>query len=342
MMDKKTSYLDVLRLTATIVVVLIHTVSGVATLLPGQMTASQIKTYECIKNLCTIGVPIFLMISGALFLEPEKKIGLKDLVFKYLRRIVLALIIFGTGYALLEIVFNTRDFKPVYIWDAFYNMLVGNTWGHMWYLYMLILIYIFIPILKTFAAASNKATYSYIILMLALVTSVAPFIKIMTGFELGLGVSAVQITEFGVYIFYFLAGFYIHELMKSTSKQGMIMASILIIVNVLLIILNSILNLGIYISYDSPIVLLLATSIFYLFGRMKCSLKLAYKLRPYLFGIYLVHTFYLNLLYKFMGFTPLMCGGYILIPVFVLGVFLLSAVSVWALRLLPPLRKYVL
>lgn len=341
-MKKSTAYLDVLRLMATILVVLIHTVSGVLSLVPSQMTGTQIVTYGCIKSICSIGVPIFLMISGALFLNPEKKISLKDLFFKYIRRIVLALLIFGTGYALIEIVFNTRDFKPIYLWDAFYNMLIGNTWAHMWYLYMILLIYMLIPVLKPFVASSNKATYSYVILILMIASSVAPFIRSITGFSFGLGISSVQIPEFAVYVFYFLTGYYVHDLMKKESRNGIAIASVLAVLSLVVIILNAYLKLGMSINYDSPVVLVLATSVFYIFGRLKLVTKISVKLRPYLFGIYLIHAFYLNLLYKFIGITPLECGGYILIPVFVLGVFILSAFTVWIMRLIPPIKKYIL
>lgn len=349
-MKKNAAYLDVLRLMATLVVVLIHTVSGVTSLMPGDMTATQITTYDCIKNICTIGVPIFLMISGVLFLDPRKEMTLKDLICKYIRRIVLALVIFGTGYALLEIVFNTKDFKIVYLWNAFYNMLVGNTWGHMWYLYMIILVYLMVPIFRPLAASNNKTAYTYVLVLLGIITSVAPFIKNMTGFCLGLGISAVQITEFGVYIFYFLAGYYIHsyvagnlsdEKQKINTKQKAICIAC-IAASLLLVIFNSYMSLGLYISYDSPIILILAVSIFVVFSGYKGVAKFAGAIRPYLFGIYLVHTFYLNLLYKLVGFTPLSCGGYILIPVFVIMVFILSVISVWILRLIPPLKKYVM
>ena len=344
-MKKNTGYLDVLRFVAIIVVVLIHTVSGVSTQMPERMTVYQLSFYNSIKNICTIGVPLFLMISGVLFLNPEKEVSIKDLLFKYVRRIVLALLIFGTAYALLEIIFGTRDFKPVYLWEAFYQMLLGNTWGHMWYLYMLIGIYLLIPLLKPFVKATTKEMYTYVLIMLFVVSSVLPFIKIMTGFAFGASIVSVQVTEFVVYIFYFLAGYYIHTYLREQiikSSKTLIIGMIIIFAEILIISINEYTQSSIYISYDSPIVVILALTVFVLGCRLQGEYKLCTKLRPFLFGIYLVHTFYLNLLYKLLGVTPLECGGYILIPLFAIGVFLLSLVSVWIMRLIPPLRKYVL
>lgn len=353
-MNKNTGYMDGLRLLAIIVVVLIHTVSGVLTgsFMEGNMSASLLGFYSSIKNLCTIGVPIFLMISGALFLNPKKVITINVLMGKYLRRIVLALLLFGTGYALIEIVFNAKTFEPRFLWIAFYEMLLGNTWGHMWYLYMLIFIYLFIPVFKIFAAEASKQTYLYILMVLFTIFAVLPFVRETFGFQLFLSIAPVQLSEFGIYVFYFFAGFYIHEylfeedgkiLINSSIKKTFSIVSVLVAIGlVILIFLNEYMHLAIYMNYNSVITVVLSLLVFAQAKMHMGECKLAGRLRDNLFGVYLIHTFFINLLYKVWNITPLMLGGYVLIPVFVTGVFLISLMTVWILRRIPPLRKYIL
>lgn len=68
-----TAYLDILRWISISAVVMLHVVSRVVDTIPEQMTAEQQNIYEMIKNMMTVGVPVFLMISGSLLLNPEKR-----------------------------------------------------------------------------------------------------------------------------------------------------------------------------------------------------------------------------------------------------------------------------
>ncbi len=346
-MNKKTGYLDGLRLLAILIVVLIHTVSGVLTGYSDslELEPAKLSFYNSLKDLCTLGVPIFLMISGALFLNPQKVITIKTLFSKYLRRIVLALILFGTGYALLEIVFNSRSFEIRFLWMAFYEMLLGNTWGHMWYLYMLIFVYLFIPALKIFVNNASKQTYFYVLIVLFIISSVLPFVRECMGFYLFLSIPAVQISEFGIYIFYFLTGYYVHNYLfeKDSIKKSFYIVTILLGISiVLMIFLSEYMKLGIIVNYNSIFTVLLSFIVFVLAKLTFGECKFAGQIRGNIFGVYLIHTFFINLLYKVCNITPLMFGGYILIPVFVIGVFLITLMTVWILRRIPPLRKYIL
>ncbi len=53
-------------------------------------------------------VPIFLMITGILLLDKEKKITYHDCIKKYSKRILLALIVFGIPFSMLEIIMTTK------------------------------------------------------------------------------------------------------------------------------------------------------------------------------------------------------------------------------------------
>lgn len=128
---------DVLRVLATCAVVLMHTVTGVSKTADLTGFERRANAFRTLVDLTAWSVPVFLMISGYLFLNPEKKIGLRDAICKYCRRILLALILFGIPYSFLELLAVERSFRPKMIWEAVINTALGRSWAHMWYLYLI-------------------------------------------------------------------------------------------------------------------------------------------------------------------------------------------------------------
>lgn len=329
------SYLDFLRLIAISAVILLHVISGVSDTIPEQMTVTQLNIYRTILSFCTIGVPLFFMISGTLFLAPQKQLSLKNLFQKYLRRIVLALVLFGSFYALLELIMVNKTFAISYLGTAFFNMLSGNSWAHMWYLYALIGLYLFLPLFKAFCAQADAQTYRYLLILLFVIGSILPFLETVFHFKLGFIFPTV-----GIYLFYYLCGYYLHSYAPKNPSAHKIAICILI-ASILVILCGNIAKLNLDFSYDSPFVVLMSLSIFYLASYSKKNWTFCFRLRDYYFGMYLVHTVFLNLAYKLFHVTPLLLGGYILIPVFFMGTFLLSLLTAWIMKKLPLLGKYV-
>lgn len=98
-------YLNSLRLLATLSVVFLHTSAGL-------LDTRDITGFDtqfglsCYKFTLQFGVPIFIMISGALFLNPAKEVGFGLFWHKYVKRIALALLVFGLPMCLIETYFN--------------------------------------------------------------------------------------------------------------------------------------------------------------------------------------------------------------------------------------------
>ena len=79
--EKKTSgyqlYIDVLRIVACFSVIMLHTSAQAWYSLPVESGGFQIaNSYDA---LFRFGVPVFVMISGALFLAPERKVEMRKL-----------------------------------------------------------------------------------------------------------------------------------------------------------------------------------------------------------------------------------------------------------------------
>lgn len=122
---------------ATLAVVFLHTNSALSSnAIQFGLTEDQIKS-STIYYLCmTWSVPIFMMITGALLLNPDKKITWGSCIKKYVKRILLTLLVFGIPFSILEIVFNTKNISVVYFFDAMLNVLNGKV-GIIYGIYML-------------------------------------------------------------------------------------------------------------------------------------------------------------------------------------------------------------
>ena len=97
-------FLDVLRVLATCAVVLMHVLTGATDVTDASIVPEYRSLLLSVMDLVTWCVPIFLLISGYLFLNPERTLTYPVMIKKYCRRIALAILLFGVPYAASELV----------------------------------------------------------------------------------------------------------------------------------------------------------------------------------------------------------------------------------------------
>lgn len=134
-MRKRLVYIDSLRVMATLAVVLLH-ICTTATVSPSQ-GQDQILLYAGISAAMRWAVPVFVMISGALLLDPDKNFSLK----RYAAKMIFVLLVFGWGYAILEQFYQVRKISFGLFMYALGNVFQEKSWDHMWYIYMLLGLY---------------------------------------------------------------------------------------------------------------------------------------------------------------------------------------------------------
>lgn len=143
------------------------------------------------------------MISGALLLNPQKQIGWPK-VAQYVKRMVIALAIFGTGYALMELLFTERTFNVAMLPLALLKVLQGESWSHLWYLYDLLGLYLLLPVFRSYVATADKKSYGILLAILAVFTSLVPMLN--KAFALNIETLIWLTTS----AFYFLLGYYLN------------------------------------------------------------------------------------------------------------------------------------
>lgn len=97
--NQRIVYLDLLRIMATFAVIFLH------------VTAVEVNSFSFSRNwyIATIGdslvrwsVPVFVMISGALFLNSNKEVTCAEILKKRIPRLLLAYAFWSVLYALLD------------------------------------------------------------------------------------------------------------------------------------------------------------------------------------------------------------------------------------------------
>ena len=195
-------FLDVLRVLATCAVVLMHVLTGATDVTDASIVPEYRSLLLSVMDLVTWCVPIFLLISGYLFLNPERTLTYPVMIKKYCRRIALTILLFGVPYAASELVVAERTFRVMMIPEALKMTLTGHTWSHMWYLYLILFLYLITPLLKKVLQILPVWSVVAVMAVVFLGSSVAPFLNKVLDIN-----SIPVLPDGGVYFLYYLCGY---------------------------------------------------------------------------------------------------------------------------------------
>ena len=347
-------FLDVLRVLATCSVVLMHVLTGATDVTDASIVPEYRSLLLSVMDLVTWCVPIFLLISGYLFLNPERTLTYPVMIKKYCRRIALAILLFGVPYAASELVVAERTFRIRMIPEALKMTLMGHTWSHMWYLYLILFLYLITPLLKKVLRVLPVWGVAAVMAVIFLGSSVAPFLNKV------LDVNSIPVLpDGGVYFLYYLCGYFFAVREVCVDKGRNVWLTVAVAVLALGMILSRTLaGFSIQMAYNYPFTVLLAVLLFAAGwnGSIKKHRIPWQEAGALSFAVYLVHPVYVNLLYKFVKITPFtvleQCGVQsvaagqavliLLLAAFCMVVLALATATAWVLRKIPVLRKYVL
>ncbi|OLA49667.1 MAG: hypothetical protein BHW40_12690 [Firmicutes bacterium CAG:65_45_313] len=347
-------FLDVLRVLATCAVVLMHVLTGATDVTDASIVPEYRSLLLSVMDLVTWCVPIFLLISGYLFLNPERTLTYPVMIKKYCRRIALAILLFGVPYAASELVVTERTFRIRMIPEALKMTLMGHTWSHMWYLYLILFLYLITPLLKKVLRVLPVWGVAAVMAVIFLGSSVAPFLNKV------LDVNSIPVLpDGGVYFLYYLCGYFfaVREVCVDKGRNVWLTAAVAVLA-LGMILSRTLAGFSIQMAYNYPFTVLLAVLLFAAGwnGSIK-KYRIPWQEAGALsFAVYLVHPVYVNLLYKFVKITPFtvleQCGVQsvvagqavliLLLAAFCLVVLALATATAWMLRKIPVLRKYVL
>lgn len=343
---KREIELDLLRILALLAVISVHcTGMGNTDAMPMSDPAKRVLVF--FDSIVTWQIPVYVMISGRFFLDPDRTVT-KERLLKAIGRIAVAFIVWDVVYQLYYIASGTYsglNWKGI-ISEAF----IGPY--HFWFLFMIIGLYAVTPFLRKIAADKKLSEY-FIALFFVFeclygygvsipgVGGIISDILDKTNFHLALGYSG-----------YYVLGYYLHkhDISKRCERGLYCLAAILIVLTSGATIYRSILdgaNNEVFTGYLKPNIIIIACGIYTFFvkrmSRVCFSEKWIYlieKLSEYSFGVYLLHALLIELSNS-VGVSPILLTPLIMQPLIVILVFAITNVAVGLIRGIPWIGKRI-
>jgi surface polysaccharide O-acyltransferase-like enzyme len=190
---------ELIRAVAIVLVIMLH-----ATIEPYvlQMTQEGVLrwwTVNIYNSLATPCIPLFVMLSGALLLQPSKIEPLRVFFKKRWNRIGLPFIFWGAAYFAWSFLVNHEPFS----FDSIVRGILTGPYYHFWFLYMLIGLYLLTPILRVVVANADRKILKYFILLWFFGVVIVPLLGLF-GYSLDSNVFVIS-----GWMGYFLLGTYL-------------------------------------------------------------------------------------------------------------------------------------
>jgi len=338
MIKKRLVWIDVLRLIGIIGVILIHIVSNTMETFGG-LSDNAHKFYVFIHFLFEFSVPLFIMISGMMFLK-KKDITFKEMFKKYILKIILIILVFGTGMILMEEVFINKNVSLELFKKVIIRLLEGDIWAHMWYLYLILGLYLITPAFILITNNIKEKEYKIFLVILFSLTILLSLLN--SAFKVNIAFNMINISG---YIFYYLYGHFLYS--YTISNKFKILNYILAFLGIIYTIYRaSTYNSLDYIyGYTTIVPCVLASSLVLLLKDRDIKLKINNIINNIgicSLGIYIIHQFFINIIYKVLKFDLIVSYPYIGLIIYLIVIFLCSYVTTYLLRKIKFVREYFL
>lgn len=336
-------WINNLRIVALFAVIVLHTTSPVLE----QFNKGPLSTWlvgDFYNSLVRFAVPVFVMITGALLLHRDYEIG--DFLKKRLGRVVWPFLFWSLIYIAYMFYNEDIDYSGdfwITVRQVLHLLKFGSSY-HLWYVYMLIGLYLIIPVLSKFVRNATEKEILYFLAVWLLVMLIdQPY---LARFK-----PQLDLRYFEGFIGYLVLGHYLafKEFTRPSLERAMWGLFLISLIGT---------TIGTYLLYNyyhgistllyeplSPPIVIISASIFMMARLAKPVLSpFVIKVRDfagtYSYGVYLSHALVLLLLdqagLNFKLFMPLLS-----IPLTALVCFSLSLLLVYLVNKLPFLGKWI-
>ena len=338
-------YVDLLRIIAAFCVIVVHVYAYSQG--PNGLTVGSKQWIEgnVWPDAIRWALDVFILISGAVFLRRDFEI--KTIYTKYIKRILVAYIIWGALYALIvDRVTSVKAFVRAVV--------LGH--AHMWYCPMIIGLYMITPLLRKWVKDIKLTEYFLLISFIAV--SVLPSINGVTGAmgnpkidyfkELMNGFWANMNLDFLLgYVFFYVLGYYLAE--KEFSNIQRKVLYILGIIGVVVESAGTIIwstakgeSVSAFMGNFSVCSVISAIAVFVFAKYNFKTNKIINKIAGLTFGIYMVHMGTIELLVKYFDITVYRINALIYIPLVAVLILAISTLVSFIISFIPVLKKYMI
>lgn len=344
---RRVLHYDLLRILAAFSVVMLHSAAQhwyVLDIYSKEWVIA--NSYDAVFRF---GVPIFVMISGALFLSPKYQLDISRLYKHNILRYVVIYVVWSCIYGLWDT--RTWDFAEAGWKPVFRELLYGRY--HLWFLPMIIGIYIILPILRTWILNADQKNLQYFLsLFFILQIGRETFRALTVTDELHYALDLVQVELVCGYIGYFVWGYYLAHigLSKKVRKWFYICFIPAIIANVVLgnvlahhygVVIRTVYDsFGVFTFCVVSALFLMAQDIFGEKQFSKRTEKVIKELSAGTLGVYLMHLLIIAIL-ELVGVDSMSLPNIIGIPFLAVLCYVIATILAVFLRRIPVIGKYI-
>ena len=340
---------DVIRVLAIVLVILLHaSIEPTPNLqMPTQDAIVHFLAMNIYNSISRVSVPLFVMLSGALLLQPTKNEPLGVFFKKRFLRIGPAFIFWGAAYFAWRFFVNHEALSA----SSIVQGILTGPYFHFWFLYMLIGLYLITPILRLVVSHAERRLLTYFILLWFFAIAINPIIGIVAGYRIDTNVFVI-----GGWVGYFLLGVYLQkERMRPVFLYGLFLVGLVWTIIGTWIVTFTVGGEASYFFYDflTANVILASAALFQLllgvspdfFAKRSSRFNsLASLISQYTLPIYLFHIMILESLEKgYFGFklSVTTLNPFIEIPLITVVTLFICVAVIFLLKKIPLVRKII-
>ncbi len=211
--------LDVLRLLACVLVILVH-VSSESIYTYALSSADWYISHLC-NSLGILGPVLFMMLSGALLLAPSYDFSYRRFYGNNFLTLLICYICWVVLYHLIGF-FTRGNYGWIYFKDVIIGSIKGEAGYHFWYLPMLLGIYLLLPFLRAIIAAERKLTVYFLALffVVEIAFTTVSFFTFPHKYLVESLMERIPFTLINHYAGYFVLGYFLADWIKTTKVSA--------------------------------------------------------------------------------------------------------------------------
>ncbi len=208
---------DLIRAIAIFLVVLLH--ASLMTLQSFPPSSAYWWAASVYKSIALPCVPLFIMLSGALLLQPVKvNEPIRVFLKKRLSRVGLAFAFWTAIYTIWSFYISKTPVTLANIGQSISFDLFGGAYFHFWYIYLIVGLYLITPILRVVIVYGGDKIIRYLILVWFVGVAVVPLLQLAIGLTLN-----GYLFVIGGWIGYFVLGIYLLKVkLRSALFYGLL------------------------------------------------------------------------------------------------------------------------
>lgn len=336
--DGREEAIDVIKVIAIYFVMVIH------------VSAASLYTFSnswlptiIIDSVARPAVPLFFMVTGALLLPRQHSV---PSIVQRVRRVAVPLIFWSFVYLIYAEGMEHASAQ----WIV--RIISGPAMYHLWYLYSLIGLYVFMPVFSGFYQTASDRVIVFCLVVWFFGFTVYPALNEITGFGIGVPLG------FNLFGGYLVLGAFANDKRCSAWLNTRAVIPGLVAIWLVSVMLTACFTYAwatsskemkeTFFTAGSPTVAIGTLAIFLLVGRMQNRLEqmgtASRKVLNYLsrtsFGVYLMHVLLLQII-QYRGINSTTPTPWIAIPLISLFLLVACSILVWMMQSIPYVRRVV-